>query len=140
MFKLITAASLAAAAFGTPAAHAASPIIVNALQFRTIEASMPREPLSGSADALGDRHVTPHQQIASVERALNTAIPAGTSADDAVATLRKAGAHCGSNGRCSFLMSGLSTNMSMTCTRNASLQLNSGRVQHVALERCWARH
>jgi hypothetical protein len=116
------------------------------LRFANLEEAMGTDPLTWSSDPGWQLHRTPANQLAEAAATLQSALPEGTSAQDAAALLHKAGARCGS-----------ATAVQLVCGYHDAqtpyggqyfdnvqwrvwLDLADGRVSHLTVTRDWTRH
>lgn len=143
MFRnIVTGVAIAASLVAMPAL-AAAPILVNGMSFGHIEDQMPVDPLLASDAQTGIAQSTPHAYLVAAESALNGAVD-GASLDEAEATLRRAGAHCGPTADprhavCRYFSVETRDEYVDAVNLKANIQLDQGLVRHVALERSWIR-
>ena len=132
-----------AAIFCVSPSYSAPNITVTALKFSKVEANSPRDPLTRDSSA-GHWTATPHGDIAAAEASINGAIPSGTNAALAQATLQNAGAHCVASGgmdlNCRYFDVQTIDEYLDDVRWNASVHLNGDAVQNVSLERAYTRH
>ncbi len=112
------------------------------LDFRTLEAAMPRNPPLWSADATWHAHATDSTDLAPAVEAVRQAIPPASPADFAYTVLKTAGARCieGSD-RIACTYQAIETRdewMDMV-DWTITVNLQDGRVAQVDLKREWSR-
>ena len=115
------------------------------LHFSALEFAIPRDPLLWSADPGWQAHHTPALMLAPAVDALRMAIPVGTSADDAAALLRRAGARCSAPGggelvcRYRDVQTPYGGEYWDNVVWQVKVSLVDGRVDELAVSRDWSR-
>ena len=115
------------------------------LNFGDLEFSMPTDPYLWSADPGWEPHHTPARYLTDAIDQLRTAVPAGTPAATAYATLRKAGAHCRAASdnqlQCQYhwVETPYGGEYWDNITWQVNLTLDNGQVSDLAVSRDWDR-
>ena len=115
------------------------------LRFADLEFTMPTDPLLWSNDPGTEAHHTPASIMADATRQLRAAIPEGTPAQAATASLKKAGARCTETDptalKCRYrtIETPSGDDYWDDVTWNITVPLSQGRVADLIVTRDWTR-